>query len=63
MVGPFKAGEAVRYKADATKAIGWDGALLVDTSEADRPEGYGVAVINHKGMLGSISASDLERIL
>jgi hypothetical protein len=60
---PFKAGEAVRYKADATKAIGWDGALLVDTSEADRPESFGVAVINHKGMRGSISASDLERIL
>ena len=60
---PFKAGEAVRYKADATKAMGWEGALLVDTSEADRPEGYGVAVINHKGVHGSISATDLERIL
>ena len=59
---PFKAGEAVRYKAEATKAAGWEGALLVDTSEADR-RGLGVAVINHKGVYGSISASDLERIL
>lgn len=60
---PFKAGEAVRYKASATKALGWEGALLVDTNEADRPNAYGIAVINHKGVHGSISASDLERIL
>ena len=60
---PFKAGEAVRYKAEATKAMGWEGALLVDTSETDRPVGYGIAVMNHKGVHGSISASDLERIL
>jgi hypothetical protein len=57
---PFKAGEAVRYKAEA---MGWEGALLVATSETDRPVGYGIAVMNHKGVLGSIKASDLERIL
>lgn len=60
---PFKAGDAVRYKADATKALGWECALLVDTDEVARPTGYGIAVINHKGVHGSISASDLERIL
>jgi hypothetical protein len=60
---PFKAGEAVRYKADATKSLGWDGALLVEVNEVDRPTGYGIAVINHKGVHGSISAIDLERIL
>ena len=60
---PFKAGEAVRYKADATACLGWEGALLVDTNEADRPKGYGIAVINHKGVRGSIDAFCLERIL
>jgi len=60
---PFKAGEAVMYTNQSEACPGWEGVLLIDTDEKDRPPSYGAAVINHKGARGSIEKSLLKRVL